>query len=77
MLGLGLKVSVRALNKKPRTRNQHDTAVFPKSAGHSIFGPPSDILGGIIRTDPSQVNTLFTHYSKSAILFRNGILLCA
>ena len=71
MLGLGLKVSVSAVNKKPRTRNKHDTA------GHSIFGPPSDILGGIIRTDPSQINIIFTHCSKSAKLFRNGILLCA
>ena len=51
---LGLKVSVRAVTKKPRTRNQHDTDAFlsnhaklfsPKTAGHSIFGPPFDILG--------------------------------
>ena len=86
VLGLGLKVSVSAVNKKPRTRNLHDTDAIlshhaqlfsPKTAAHSIFGPPSDILGGIIRTDPSQVNTIFTHYSKSAKLFRNGILLCA
>ena len=54
VLGLGLKVSVRAVNKKPRTRNQHATDAFlshnaqlffPKTALHSIFGPPSDILG--------------------------------
>ena len=30
----------------------------PKTAGHSIFGPQSDIPGGIVRTDPSQVNTI-------------------
>ena len=80
VLGLGLKLSVRAVNKKPRTRNRHDTDAFlshlaqlfsPKTAGHSIFGPPSDIMGVI--SDPSQVNTLFTHYSKSAKLFLNGI----
>ena len=63
VLGLRLKVSVRAfVNKKQRTRNQHDTDAFlshhaqlvsPKTAGHSIFGHPSDIKGGIIRTDPS------------------------
>ena len=28
MLGLGLKVSVRAVNKKSETRNQHDTDAF-------------------------------------------------
>ena len=52
MLGLGLKVSVRAVNKKPRPRNHHAQLFSPKTAGHSIFGPPSDILEGIIRTDP-------------------------
>ena len=54
MLGLGLNVSNRAVNKKPRTRNQHDTDAFlsqqaqlfsPETAGHSIIGPPSDIPG--------------------------------
>ena len=26
-----------------------------------------------MRTDPSQINTLFTRYSKSAKLFLNGV----
>ena len=51
-------------------------AVFPQNSwAFILFGPPSDILEGIIRTDPSQVNTFFTHYSRLAKLFKNGILL--
>ena len=36
----------------------YDQLLSPKTAGHSIFGPPCDIIGGIISTDPSQVNRL-------------------
>ena len=44
-LGLKVSVKVRTLNQKPRTRNQHDQLFSPKTAGHSIFGPPSDYRG--------------------------------
>ena len=64
---LGLKVSVRAVNMTQMHFLSHHAQLFsPKTAGHSIIGPPSDILEFFIRTDPSQVNTLITHYSKSA-----------
>ena len=50
-------------------------AVSPKTTGHSIFGPPCDIIGGVISTDPWQVYQLCSHIKKTVILFLNGILL--
>ena len=54
----------------------YDQLFSPKTAGHSIFGPPCDIIGGIISTDPSHVNRLCSPNRETAILFQNGILLC-
>ena len=55
MLGLGLLTR----NLEPGTNMTqvhfcppHAQLFSPKTAGDSIFGPSSDILGGIIRTDP-------------------------
>ena len=54
----------------------YDQLFPPKTAGHSMFGPLCDIIGGIISTDPSQINRLLSPNRETAILFLNGILLC-